>query len=106
MKIQEGFFFQTIFESNTAPQGQTNKFCRNDQICVNSATEGTNICHLDDGIPLYTFECETFTPKCLYGVASYYSNRLDTPGQICNGGSFFASVSNLHSWIQSTMMTY
>ncbi|XP_063727750.1 uncharacterized protein LOC134855223 isoform X2 [Symsagittifera roscoffensis] len=99
--LQEGFFFQTLFEPNPTEY----RLCRSDQVCVESATEGANICHFDDGIPLYTFECESLTPKCLYGVASYYRSRLDTPGQFCNGGSFFASVTNLNQWIRQTMMT-
>ena len=106
LKVQEGYFFQTIFDSSSPPAEQIISFCRDDQVCVESAIEGTNICHLDDGIPLYTFECGTITPKCIYGVASYYKSRTDEPGRICNDGSFFASVSNLYSWIWHTMMTY
>ena len=58
-----------------------------------------NICHLDDGNPLYTFQCGSFTPKCLYGVASYYKSVSNTPGEFCNGGSFFANVLRFHAWI-------
>ena len=97
--MQEAFFFQTFLEPS-APNLEIRQ-CRLDNICVESAIHNSNICYLDDGNPLYTFQCGTFTPKCIFGVASYHKNQ----GQFCNGGSFFANVPLFARWINSTMIS-
>ena len=41
--LQEAFFYESLFESNTQPLQL--QFCREDQVCVESATPGTALFH-------------------------------------------------------------
>ncbi|XP_063715393.1 chymotrypsin-2-like [Symsagittifera roscoffensis] len=79
------------------------QFCPDYNICTEPITEGSNICMFDYGGPLYKFECASTTPNCLYGVASFSTNRLDRPDEMCNGGSTFTSVPHFFEWISGTM---
>ena len=97
--LQETFFYESMFESNTKPHEL--RLCRDDNVCVESVAEGANMCLFDDGSPLYVFECGTLNPKCLYGVSSFSRGRVDTPGELCNNGSFFAKVPRFYHWMSS-----
>ncbi|XP_075250829.1 uncharacterized protein LOC142343029 [Convolutriloba macropyga] len=100
--LQETVFYESMYISESSPFSF--QWCRSDLICVDSVTKGSNICKFDDGSPLYTFHCGTRTPQCLYGVASFYRNRITEPeSDQCDSGSFFASIFPLYNWIEQTM---
>ncbi|XP_075255911.1 azurocidin-like [Convolutriloba macropyga] len=101
---QEAIFFETSFADTSR---QEIEFCREENVCVESATElDVSICHYDTGSPLYTFETcnNTLRPKCLYGIASFYRNVSEPNGNHhCNDGSFFTSIVYFHDWIVRTI---
>ncbi|XP_075260066.1 thrombin-like enzyme agkihpin-1 [Convolutriloba macropyga] len=80
-------------------------FCPVDQICTFPAQFGsdTNICYMDEGNPLYKFDCSTGLPVCVIGVASHYNVHLNHVNDMCTGGSYFASVPYLLNWIRTTI---
>ena len=76
-------------------------WCAADKICTQPMFEGSNICAMDDGGPLYKLACETRVPECLYGVVSHSRSKYvqGQEFQRCNGGSFFANVPRVIRWI-------
>ena len=99
--LQEAKFYESVYE-NTIAKDENN--CRRGQICVDSVTDGTNICTGDHGGPLYELECGTRNPKCLYGVASYYvQDPNGRPEEICTSGSVFTNVLDFKAWIEHTV---
>ena len=65
-----------------------------------------NICHMDDGGPLYQLECGSTEAKCLYGVASFSLGRTSTPRHRCNSGSFFTKVAQYYEWVQQMLFRH
>ncbi|XP_075255913.1 chymotrypsinogen B-like [Convolutriloba macropyga] len=102
-----------LYESRFASVSQAFgiELCREDNVCVEtSLSHGwTNICHYDIGGPLYLVEeCEEYNAVCVYGVASFFRNLSsynvdEHQRQICNGGSYFASVVHFQDWIIQTI---
>ncbi|XP_075250832.1 uncharacterized protein LOC142343031, partial [Convolutriloba macropyga] len=99
---QEAVFFESMYVSDSSPYSFL--WCPDDLVCVDGLTKGVNICHFDDGSPLYTFQCGTRTPRCLYGVANFFRNKsLHIESDDCDNGSFFASIPHLYTWIKKIM---
>ncbi|XP_075249674.1 chymotrypsinogen B-like [Convolutriloba macropyga] len=100
--LQEMVFLESMYMSETSPYNF--HWCREDMICVDAVTKGSSICHHDDGSPLFTFQCGSLVPKCIYGVASFYRTKQDYEGsEKCDNGGFFASVPYMYNWITNTM---
>ena len=99
--LREAYFYESVFENPVSDDYET---CLPSNICTEPLREGSSICTMDTGNPLFTTTCGLkMIPKCLYGVASYFHSSLDTPGKICNGGSVFTNVFELNYWIQGSM---
>ena len=74
--------------------------CPASSICTHSIREGSNICLMDEGGPLYVLRCDNKMPQCLYGVADYFISDPNTPPySVCNGGSFFTRITHYRAWI-------
>ncbi|XP_075239647.1 uncharacterized protein LOC142335166 [Convolutriloba macropyga] len=108
-QLQETYFRETMVRSDSNPFDF--RWCPSDFICVDAVTEGSSICHFDDGGPLYTFKCGTRIPDCVYGVASYaeMKEEIEVPAnqrgrKHCNAGSYFSSVPHHYHWIARTML--
>merc|ERR1712062_63500 len=88
-----------FLESDFASRSK-HEMCRMDNVCVvqNFPVEGSNICFNDDGSPLFALhDCGNFyTPKCLYGIASYFRNSSNW---VCDNGSFFTNIPYFSNWI-------
>ncbi|XP_075250828.1 uncharacterized protein LOC142343028 [Convolutriloba macropyga] len=100
--LQETFFYESMYVSESSPYSF--HWCRDDLVCVDAIEPGANMCLFDDGSPLYTLQCGTRAPDCLYGITSFYRSITKQAGIIkCDGGSFFASVTHLYDWIALTI---
>ncbi|XP_075240075.1 uncharacterized protein LOC142335454 [Convolutriloba macropyga] len=126
--LQEAHFSETKLETPFIPYVHEPVFCREDNICTERITRDANTCTMDDGSPVYQFECRhnhngssTFrVPKCLYGVVSFHEgtrrNKLNTATnstsnrdrevEECSARSIFASVPNLLPWIRQVIRSY
>ena len=82
--------------------------CPKSNICTEPITEGSSICSMDIGGPLFTLKCGSKEASCLYGVASYFDSLPPPSGSagsklICNGGSIFANIVEHFDWIATTI---
>ena len=81
--------------------------CPDKEVCVTPFIHGTNICRMDDGGPLFKPECKDLKiSQCLYGVTSYYANKIDSPDHVCNDGSFFVHVPQYYEWVHQIIARY
>ncbi|XP_075260565.1 uncharacterized protein LOC142352085 [Convolutriloba macropyga] len=82
------------------------RLCPKTMICVKPQNKLGNICHMDDGGPLYQLECGSTEAKCLYGVASFSLGRTSTPRHRCNSGSYFTKVAQYYEWVQQMLFRH
>ncbi|XP_075256366.1 chymotrypsin-like elastase family member 1 [Convolutriloba macropyga] len=95
--LKEMFFSESMIDRlgpfNVVP-------CPSNVVCTRPLFNSGNICLMDDGNPLFRFQCGSFEPDCLYGVASYSKANPSTEDKICNDGSYFARIHPLKNWIE------
>ncbi|XP_075262783.1 uncharacterized protein LOC142354389 [Convolutriloba macropyga] len=103
VNLMETWFRQTMFE---AVNTKEIVFCKNHTICTVPIIDGGSICNMDEGGPLYKVSYgspSTRTPVCLFGIATYHTSVSGQGGEICNGGSYFASIMYYKEWIEYTV---
>ncbi|XP_075255365.1 uncharacterized protein LOC142348086 [Convolutriloba macropyga] len=95
-------FHQSVFEGITITGIIT---CEDHTVCTTPLVDGGNICSMDEGGPLYKINCSSRRPMCLYGIATYHKGmNIDSGDVVCNGGSYFASVTFYRDWITTTII--
>ncbi|XP_075239573.1 factor V activator RVV-V alpha-like isoform X2 [Convolutriloba macropyga] len=136
LKLQEAHFLETKYTTVSCrgfpvryvPPREPVVPCPDDVICTRSVLSNSNICHKDEGSPLYVVnmcsdsQLSAFggpgSAECLYGVASYFQSKSSSTcngtsstqhtevspndpqlEDDCNDGSFFARVNTHAKWI-------
>ncbi|XP_063729194.1 trypsin-like [Symsagittifera roscoffensis] len=77
-------------------------WCREDNVCGTPIVQGSNICAMDEGGPLFLTYCDSSVPTCLYGIGSFFTNRDGSEFFRCNGHSVFTNIPKMKSWIEQT----
>ena len=98
--LLETYFYDQNYTTSQREFSPDN--CKYDQICTEPGFEGSNICYLDDGGPLYAFDLSTIQPKCVIGLASYVTNV----GNGCDGYSVFVNLEAFQAKILKIIEQY
>ena len=99
----EAYFMNTVVELNPF---EVSLWGDIDIIRVQKFPIDNNMCHLDEGGPLYIFHCGTIVPLCLYGIMSHSEPLVDFPRERCNGRDVFMNIPVFAGWIEKTIRNH